>query len=304
MTNFSQSLQQNNKKLFDLAHSVDDCGRSLLEEFNKRELRLFDLPAYQRIFLFVVSRSIKTYASILILCEQGYGQDVSTLLRSLFENLVTTKYIIHDKQSANNLAKRFVAYKWVVFKRHLAEQEKQIESASPDEKNNFLKRKKMILDKVDEFKKEFHIISDQALVTWSGKAIRDMAKQVDKNLLEEYEITFRLCSRFSHPSILGDNEYMVQDDKHIIFSPLPSDIGVVVNLENAIKYILEFLRIINTLFSFGYEKPLESLTSNLEKILQSKKYQPETPQSAATIQSNQKSTSIRESIIKFKMRLS
>lgn len=206
------------RELFDFSDEINHFTSSLLNEFNNRRIKLFDLPAYQRIFLFIVTRSIKTYASILVLCKAGYGQDVSTLLRSLLENLVTAKYIIHDPLTADEKARRFVAYKWVIFKRQLPEQEKMFRSANSEQKNELFEKKQKIQKKVDEFKVNFHITSDKALITWSGKSIRDMAKKVDHKLLDEYEKTFRLCSRFSHPSILGDNEYLIQDNNNLIFS--------------------------------------------------------------------------------------
>jgi len=285
------------RELFEFSDDINHFTSSLLNEFNNRRIKLFDLPAYQRIFLFIVTRSIKTYASILVLCKAGYGQDVSTLLRSLLENLVTAKYIIHDPSTADEKARRFVAYKWVIFKRQLPEQEKMFRTANSEQKNELYEKKQKIQKKVDEFKVNFQITSDKALITWSGKSIRDMAKKVDHKLLDEYEKTFRLCSRFSHPSILGDNEYLIQDNNNLIFSPLPSDIGIVSNLINALKYELDFLTITNQLFKLHKQKEIDQYLTKYQYLFSNERYS-EDALSNKTAQSP--ALSIRESTITFK----
>ncbi len=294
MSQPQEQLHLKFQELFDLADQTIHMAQSVLEEFNRRHLKLFDLPANQRIFLFIVTRSLKTYFSIVELCKKGFGQDVATLLRSLLENLVTAKYITYDQKTADEKASRFVAYKWVIFKRHLPDQERNVRNGTPDEKNEFLEKKARVLQKVEEFKEKFNVLSDRALVSWSGKTTRDMAKKVDKKLLREYENTFRICSRFSHPTILGDNEYLIQNDQKLIFSPLPSDIGIVPNLSNATKYTLMFLKMIDTLFGFQKSHAIHQLESKLEALIKSGKYQ-EAQQS-----SHKPNTSIRESTISFR----
>ena len=102
----------------------------------------------------------------------------------------------------------------------------------------------MIHAKVEEFKEKYKITSDRALISWSGMSLKDIAKKVDRKLLECYETTFRLCSRFSHPSILGDNEYLIQKDKSLAFSPLPSTVYSSSSLvtETGSRWVMKFLR--------------------------------------------------------------
>lgn len=299
---FQNEIYQQYQELFDLAQKLESAAQGLLEEFNAREIKLFDLPAYKRIFLFILTRALKTYSSILVLCHNGYGQDPAVLLRSLLENLITAKYILHDERSANDKAQRFVAYKWIIFKRHLSEQENNLrQTGSPAQEKEFKNKKEMILEKVEEFKKKFKISSDRALLTWSGKTVRDMAQAVDKKLLEDYETTFRLCSRFSHPSVLGDKEYLIQDDQHLIFSPLPSAIGVVSTLKSAIQYTLEFLFVINQIFQFNNETQLNNLRAEADLTFQMNKYQKDETLNG---KSRRESLDIRQSKIAFKTKLS
>lgn len=287
--------------LFTFADEVDDFVTAALEEFNTRRIKLFDLPAYQRIFLFILTRSIKTYSSILILCRSGFGQDVATLMRSLLENLITARYIIEgEEKSADRLAKRFVAYKWVIFKRQLPEQELAARNGTEQEKNDFLQRKNLVLGKVAEFKEEFGITSDRALITWSGKSVRDMARKVSRDLLEEYEKTFRLCSRFSHPSILGDNEYLIQNDNQLTFSPQPSVIGIESNLVSAVVYALNFIEITDRLFQLGRQTEIQAIQE--QASARSRHASDRAESTEETHGSPTNPPSIRDSIVAFQMK--
>lgn len=286
------------KELFDLASEIERCITASLDEFNRRHLKLFDLPRHQRIFLFVLTRSIKTYSSILELCRSGYGQDVATLLRSLMENLITVRYITYDKSVADEKAFRFVSYKWVIFKKHLPELEREISQADAPTQQEFSLKKKSIFERVEEFKRQFKITSDRALMTWSGKTVKDMAKEVDEALMHEYEYTFRMCSRFSHPSILGDQEYLIQDDKSLIFSALPSDIGIVPNLKKAVEFMLEFLLLNDQLFQLNFAGQLEALKLQCHQVFSLEKYKKEELQTYKPSENH--SIDIRQSTVVFR----
>ncbi len=294
------SIYSDFPELFDLTREVDECVRAILEEFNNERVKLFDLPAHRRIFLFIITRAVKTFFAIHELCEKGYGQDVSTLLRGLLENLITAQYILHDESTANEKAKRFVAYKWVIFKKELPALEKKLSSSNEKEKNAYIERKELVESKVKEFKENFNVKSDRALVTWSGKTIKDMAGKVSSKLSKEYDTTFRLCSRFSHPSILGDSEYLVQDDESLVFSPLPSPIGIVPNLINSIRYILQFAKVINDLFGFANIEKIRAFEQRCNQIAQMEKYKDHTLSNKTAQKTPKKNSSIRESYIAFK----
>ena len=242
-------------------------GQHLLTEINAANLRLFDLPANKRIFLFILTRGMKSFSAIELLCQTGFGQDVASLVRSLMENLITAKYIIHDPATADQLARRFVEYKWVIFRRALQEDEINARNDSENRQQEFQARSKMVLSQVEAFKERYQIKSDRALLTWSGRTLKDMARKTSPELLAEYETAFRQYSRFSHPTILGDREYMVQDDQTLTFSPLPSEVGVQINFLNAMKYYVEFMTVANQLFGLQRGGPLQQTQSAVYQYL-------------------------------------
>ncbi|MDD5669217.1 MAG: DUF5677 domain-containing protein, partial [Candidatus Omnitrophica bacterium] len=226
------------------------------------------------IFLFFLTRIIKTYSAIFCLCRQGYGQDTSPLLRSSLGTLISAKYILYDLKSADKNAVRFVEYKWVIFKRHLSESERD---PAAKESDDFVENRDQILAKFEEFKKKYKIESDRALITWSGKSVKDMAKKIDRKLLDEYDSAFRLYSRFSHPSIIGDREYLNFENDILKLSSLPSFIGIVPNLKRAVNYLCDFLFIFDDLFSLGRKQKINDLVSKSASIFNSEKFKNELP---------------------------
>lgn len=288
-------------ELFALSRDLDSFADVLLETFNRREIRLSDVSAHKRIFLFILTRAMKSYSAILILCKTGYAQDVATLLRSFLEHLITAKYIGHNMKTADETARRFVDYKWIIFKRHLPEEELAVRSADTQAAARFETKKKMILEHVEEFKKKYRITSDRAFLTWSGKTVKDMARQVSRVLAEEYESTFRMGSRFSHPTILGDKEYMVQDDKSLVFSSLPSELGLVINLRKAFRYFLDFLEMVNALFELDRSEELRSLNRRYEEIFLMEKHNPQSS-TEKTAPARPSTTNIKESKVVFRTR--
>jgi len=251
-------------ELVQAGKAAHDLGKTLFQDINRRNIKLFDLPAHKRIFLFIMTRAVKTFAAIEVLCKRGYGQDVSALIRSLLENLITVRYIIYDPRNADEKARRFVEYKWVIFKRSLAEEELSVRSASRAAQQEFSEKKALVLEHVDDFKKKYHVVSDRALVTWSGKTVKDMARLVNRELHQEYEAMFRQCSRFAHPTILGDKEYIIQGRKTLTFAPGPSALGVELNYFAATKYFIQYLELINGLFALGHEQQLACLRRNFQ----------------------------------------
>jgi hypothetical protein len=285
----------NEPDLLHLIEQIDQLTNTFLEKFNTHQFILFDFPPHQRIFLFIFSRAMKTFRSITLLCQKGFGQDAAPLLRTLLENLISTRYILKDKDKADTLTKRFVDYKWIILKKRLGNPKKNSRQPKPqDPLSN--KNKDLILQKAKGFKEEFHVKSDRALLTWSGKTLKDMAKAVSKELEKEYDATFRLCSRFSHPSIIGDREYMFQEDQKLTFSPLPSAIGTETNLQLASLYYLDFLTLADKLFLNEFNNEIIPMREKLESfIAQSKKLNDLSPD-----KKNSKQTILKESIVYFK----
>jgi len=252
---------------FHLADKISETTNALLKEFNSRDIKLKGLSPHHRIFLFFITRAIKTFSAIKILCQKGYGQDIATLLRGLLENLISVKYILSDPKSADHKAVRFVEYKWIIFRRYLPDEREEVSQVTDPLQQELISQKTLIAEKIKEFKKKYNITSDRALITWSGRSVRDMARMISRKWMGEYDSTFRLSSRFSHPSIIGDREYMNHEDNNLIFYPFPSMTGVLTNLRIAIYYVYEYLVMMNELLNLNFTEKLKSLKEEIERVV-------------------------------------
>ncbi|MEW5894190.1 MAG: DUF5677 domain-containing protein [Candidatus Omnitrophota bacterium] len=289
-----EAIEDKNKRLFAFERELDQISLSLLNMFDDRRLKLFSIPPHKRIFLFFLTRALKTHQAIKILCREGFGQDAAVLLRSLLENLISFRYVLHHSEEADALAARFVAYKWVIFHRHLWEQEREEREKGDREYRLFVQRKELILKNFEEFKTKYHINSGRGLLTWSGRTVKDMAGIVSKDLLKEYESMFRTCSKFTHPSIISDKEYMVIDDEEIVFSVSPSLIGVEIILSKNISYTFDVLSIFAGLFQLKCDVVLNAFERKF------KAYQASLSTSTSGTGAGETAASInRESIIVF-----
>src|ERR1700730_2097772 len=61
-----------------------------------------------------IGKSYKTHVSILMLACNGYGEDALILIRSLFELVVNTIFILKDEKGAR--AQRYFDYHWIIRK--------------------------------------------------------------------------------------------------------------------------------------------------------------------------------------------
>lgn len=262
-------IQEKNGEIFALADEARSIYLAFLKDFNAKKIKLTAVPAHKRIFLFFMTRIIKTFSAVLALCKEGYGQDASPLLRTLLEILISIRYIVCNPEEADQKAVRFVDYKWVIFRKHLLES--KIAPAG-DSAEDLLSHSAMITEKFQAFKKKYNVTSDKALVTWSGKSTRDMAKLADKKLLKEYESAFRLDSRFSHPSIIGDKEYLDYQGSDLVFSFQPSDSGIAGSLKRAMGYLTLALTLFDSLFDLNGTSRLGCFRSRTEEIFKMEKY--------------------------------
>ena len=147
----------------------------------------------------------------------------------------------------------------MIFRRYLGAKKGKVAGDPLTEKEQ------LILKKCEDYKEKYEITSDRGLLTWSGMSVKDMAKRVSTELLEEYESTFRFCSRFLHPGIVGDDEYLNYKGDKMIFSPIPSHVGVGQALVRDIEYIMEFIELFNDLFDLGRGEEIKQINKRLLK---------------------------------------
>jgi len=73
-------IQTQNSELFTAKQDINDLSQILLQALNDRKIRLFELSPHKRIFLFILTRVMKTCSAVDMLCKNGYGQDAAALM--------------------------------------------------------------------------------------------------------------------------------------------------------------------------------------------------------------------------------
>jgi energy-coupling factor transporter ATP-binding protein EcfA2 len=83
----------------------------------------------EAILLFAITKSDKTLNSVILLCNNGMGEDATILSRSLFELSLQIGYIF--SQDDDYLAKRYFAYDWVIRMEIFLLQKRSVEKYCP-----------------------------------------------------------------------------------------------------------------------------------------------------------------------------
>ena len=76
---------------------------------------------------------------------------------------------------------------------------------------------------------------------------------------------------------MGDRQYLDYEADFIVFSALPSSVGVDYNYALAMSYLGEFMDIFNSLFDLGSQARIKALKTELKETLETKNYFLQTP---------------------------
>ena len=181
-------LFQLNDELVQVLDRVTKETRLSLDTDQKRLMAVFLTEAY------------KTHQAIVLLAQNGFGEDAAILARSQLNLLINARWINQDFE------------KWVpayldyddVLKAKL--NRKIVES--PDLLRPYeyrlleFQNQQQELDLLAKEAKERHAYNRHG---WSGKSIRDMAK--DLGMLNDYDSGYVLISELEHTSVGALNEY-------------------------------------------------------------------------------------------------
>lgn len=278
MSNFKTENIRSHQELFDLSEELQGIAEELKNAFNKasaiQDFRRSKIPLYKTIYLFFITNAMRQYPSIHILCVYGYAYCASPILRSLWENLVSIKYILLsddgqlDETEANLKAKRFEEYRWVNMSKMLRYWKNDDGVQRKDLQEAIVSRNDEIIAKVNEFMK---IYKTKHLNSWSGLSIEEMAKKL--NMLGDYNLVYRMCCNLSHPSSLGLQLGVEKNPQTTIFSTKPSNDQVKSVLMIAIQYFHEFLVLHDHLFSLKMFNELTAFQKKARVVFESNKYQ-------------------------------
>ncbi len=198
MKNKYNALYEHNKKLQDI-----------IEPRLDKQIHAKSLKAL--LTCFAIGKAYKTHKAIMLLCENGYGQDAAILCRSLFDLMITIAYITKDP--TDKRAERFQDYDWIIRKKmyqyaqNKPEAMKMIKEHSAHLKENE--------NSIEEVLREADLAQSRynydPRYGWSIKSIRGMSEEVGR--VEAYDTVYSLQSNLTHSAIRALNEYLQLDKK-------------------------------------------------------------------------------------------
>lgn len=195
--NTKTQIHDNFKQLISFNYEL----RSIISDALDREQKL--KGPIDAITSFSLGKAFKTQGAILTLCEFGYGEDATALVRTLFEIMVNTAYIRQD--STDERAYRYLAYDWVIRKKMFDYASKKMEIVKIFDKGKETGNTASVIKNVIEQEK---IVQDKYKYhhnRWSDDDIARMAELVGRS--DAYNTVYRLQCQFSHSLVRVMNDY-------------------------------------------------------------------------------------------------
>lgn len=192
----------------------------LIEGYADNGIPIGEWTQPKSFLIFAFAKSYRTVNSVLLLCENGYGQDAFMLVRTLFELLITTAYIF--KEDTDNRITQYNEYDWVLRNKMLSSVKK-----NKDSKGKSLLQERSLSEGINlkeikqKSKEVLQSYEEEDAQTWSKKSIFQMAKAV--GLEDLYDSLYALGSQLTHSASRSANEYMRVVDGELELLTYPSD---------------------------------------------------------------------------------
>lgn len=205
---------------------------------------------------FALGKGYKTHGAVLLLSQNGYGEDASILARSLFDLLVNLRYILADQ--TDERAYRYFRYDSVLMEKMLsyAKGKPKILAQIIERENNPLPgdstRK--------EVEKQARLANDKYKYSnngWSDKSLYDMAKEIDR--LDSYQTVYRLQCQLDHNNSRSINEYAKDEGGGIIFNIGQSENWVEESLVIVFDFYYSILVTVDQIFKLNLVSEIKKL---------------------------------------------
>lgn len=223
---------------------------ALVEKYAEARIQ----PENDKDLLVLVSlaKAQKTHAALMLLAEQGYGEDAMVLCRSVLELLITVKYILADP--TDQRVNRYIDHDWI-------ERKELYENLKERQEFSFLsgeEREKLENDlQTGADSAHAKHAGYRAYQGWSDKNMAEMAAEVGEE--SNFKLCYQIQCGFSHSSSRSINEYVKKEDGIPAFDAGPSDKYVTMVLASAFDFHKALCLVANNFFSLGMEKDIEKI---------------------------------------------
>lgn len=255
---YRQALLKKYKDFFDLNNRLFQLAKDMVET-NK----ITSDTALHDVMAFLFAKAHKTFWAIDILTQRGFGQDAATLTRSLFELLVTAKYLARGEEG---LVNKYSYFDNILHKKLIDKYKKDIKKGKISlsaECQALLSDK----EKMEEVEKSYrdaepYFKGNQRKDTWSGKTIKEMAEEV--GLYHEYHYVYWLLSHQVHSSPISMRDYISLSGGEMECESGPSKRSL---RKEVISYSFIFFLGVLAVVNQTFQLNLETQISGIEKSI-------------------------------------
>lgn len=247
---FRQACLTKHKASFDLNKRLLKLAQCMMDSKKiKGESQFHDVMA------FLFSKSYKTFWAIHILAQHGFGQDAVILTRSLFEILVTSKYIIAKDA---DLVEKFVKYDLIVHKKRADKLKEDIERERIpriQELEAFFNDTVRMQELAESYSQVKDLYPDKRY--WSDKSIKKMAEDV--GLSFDYDYFYQPSSDMVHTNAMIIEDYTDFEGESMICDVVPSETSLQLVFHSSIKYFICILHIVDKTYKLECEDQLAEI---------------------------------------------
>ncbi len=246
------------KKLFDFNYAL----RHVIGAIIDKEYRIDD---DKKMFTaFCVGKAYKTQGAILLLCQQGYGQDASILLRSIVDLLITLLYIL--KEPTNGRMQRYFDYDWILRKKMFDYGKTKPDILQQLEERSVLQNTQDdSIEKIEEMAKKAQELHKYSNNRWSEQSVAEMAEEVGR--VDLYRTVYKLQSQLIHTAPRTMNEYVKQEGNGFIIEVGQNEKWVEETLVATFDCIYNLIGEFDKLLQLGFAKRLDEIAQDYLKVV-------------------------------------
>jgi hypothetical protein len=260
-------MNEDIKKLVDLNKELLTAINSYLDKgeqpFPDTQTKTFVLLSF--------AKAYKTHGAILLLCEQGYGEDAVTLARTLLELSLYTLLVEQDKDGL--YAKRYFDFDYVLQNEYYKQlikngQEEDLKkqiTASGDPEATIENISKKTGEVLSGYSEQERGRKGKGMPHWSGLRLRRVAELVGKSYL--YEKVYMLQCSIAHSDVKSANNYIRTGEHGLEIDVSPNENWVFETLVASLDCFGMIANAWNSTFNLGLEEQLKAPADKFNQLL-------------------------------------
>lgn len=215
---------------------------------------------FSKLTLYLISRFAQRTQAIETLCRAGFAKDAIILLRTMFEDLITFKYIQKDRNRIKDLIDFDIHERLnginIILENTLLDEKK---------KRKLTKKREILKIEWDKVKPRFTAKNGHVFSRWSGKSLKEMCEDPEDK--KNYIYAYNYFSKYVHLSLLPDHEYILgREGNNVVVQTGPSDQLVTQVIHTLIIFLLQFLNVLNIEYTLSSDTELDSINKDLQSL--------------------------------------